>query len=109
MIDWERVLDLREEVGPEDFDEVIELFMSEVEECLDGLSSGAEPEKMEEDMHLLKGCALNLGFSQFAQLCQTGETAAAEKQAGSVDVDAVRLLFKQSQTTFATEMDAHIK
>ena len=32
MIDWNRVAALREEVGAEDFDEVVELFLQEVDE-----------------------------------------------------------------------------
>ncbi|MEL7027080.1 MAG: Hpt domain-containing protein, partial [Pseudomonadota bacterium] len=35
MIDWERVMDLREEVGPDDFMEVAELFLSEVGSVLE--------------------------------------------------------------------------
>ena len=34
MIDWKRVSELREEVGEENFDEVIDLFLFEVEDEL---------------------------------------------------------------------------
>ena len=32
MIDWARVSELRDEVGPEDFEEVLHLFLEEVDE-----------------------------------------------------------------------------
>ena len=38
MIDWARVSELRDEVGPEDFEEVLHLFLEEVEDvvlCMD--------------------------------------------------------------------------
>ena len=34
MIDWTRVSELRDEVGAEDFDEVVELFLEEVDEAI---------------------------------------------------------------------------
>ena len=34
MIDWNRISTLRDEVGAEDFDEVVELFLDEVEEVI---------------------------------------------------------------------------
>ena len=34
MIDWTKVAELRDEVGAQGFDEVIDLFLDEVEEAL---------------------------------------------------------------------------
>ncbi len=77
MIDWSRVEELRDEIGAEDFDEVVELFLSEVEDRIDLALTKAESESFEEDLHFLKGSALNLGFDQFAQLCGAGEQQVA--------------------------------
>ena len=74
MINWARVASLREEVGPEDFDEVVDLFLMEVDEeiaTLDELRPGKE---LAEKLHFLKGSALSLGFQDFSALCQSGET-----------------------------------
>ena len=100
-IDWARVRDLRDEVGAEDFEEVIDLFMSEVQECLGSVDQNAAASKMEEDMHFLKGSALNLGFASFADYCQVGEKAAAAGSPQEVDVTMVRALFAQSHKTFS--------
>lgn len=37
MIDWARVSERRDEVGEEDFDEVVELFLEEVDEAIAAL------------------------------------------------------------------------
>ena len=39
MIDWTRVEELRNEIGPEDFAEVAELFLMEVEDTLSRLGT----------------------------------------------------------------------
>ena len=68
MIDWERVADLRSEVGEDDFFEVVDMFLEEVEEVIDRLTSSPEPARFEDDLHFLKGSALNLGFRHFSAL-----------------------------------------
>ncbi len=77
MIDWTRVEELRDEIGAEDFSEVVELFLSEVEERIELASAKTVPAELAEDLHFLKGSALNLGFSEFAQRCSEGEANAA--------------------------------
>ncbi len=72
MIDWSRVTTLREEVGAEDFDEVVELFLEEVDDVVARLESGPAHDTLSEDLHFLKGSAMSLGFRQFSALCQAG-------------------------------------
>ena len=100
MIDWERVMDLREEVGPEDFLEVAELFLSEVGTVLERLVAAINVNSLEADMHFLKGAALNLGFRDFAELCKEGEFKAAASDFGSIDVGAVVACFNASRDAF---------
>lgn len=78
MIDWDRVRTLKEEVGPEDFEEVVELFFSEVEEMIEGLPQAADAQAVAHNMHFLKGAALNLGFKDMSRKCLEGETKAVE-------------------------------
>lgn len=78
MINWDRVRELRDEVGHEDFGEIVELFLEEVEEVICRLQERADPGTLEEDFHFLKGSALNLGFRDFGGHCQAGERAARE-------------------------------
>ncbi|MFL4469358.1 Hpt domain-containing protein [Tateyamaria armeniaca] len=100
MIDWQRVINLREEIGEEDFDEVVPLFIEEVTEITDRLSTAVDLNTLEEDLHCLKGSALNLGFSLFADLCGAGESLAARGEAASVDVPAILNSFETSKRAF---------
>jgi hypothetical protein len=90
MIDWTCVSDLREEVGDEDFQEVISLFVEEVESALAGLDPAAPAS---EDLHFLKGSALNLGFTALARRC-----------APPADPEELRACFAESKALFLAEL-----
>ena len=106
MIDWERVDELREEIGAEDFGEVVDLFLDEVEEVISRLKDGPDMANLEADLHFLKGGALNLGFRKFSQLCQAGEAAAAAGKADTVDLSAILTSFDESKSVFAQNLAA---
>lgn len=96
MLNWARVEELREEVGPDAFGEVVELFLEEVTEALTRLDPGAA--SLEADLHFLKGAALNLGFDGFAGLCRGGETAVRDGR--PVDIASLRASYDQSLAAF---------
>lgn len=107
MIDWTRVSELRDEIGPEDFEEVAELFLLEVEDTLSRLSGAAnDPAHMQELLHFLKGSALNLGFRAVSDLCNQGEQDAANGTL-SVDISELKTLYATSRRTFETEFARH--
>ena len=97
MIDWTRVTDLRDEIGADDFDEVVDMFLEEADDVITRISPGDGAKSLEADLHFLKGAALNLGFAEFATLCQDGERRAALGQ-GDIDVAAVQYCYAQSKT-----------
>ncbi|MBU2960649.1 Hpt domain-containing protein [Citreicella sp. C3M06] len=104
MIDWTRVAELRDEIGAEDFDEIVEAFLMEVEATLEELPETAgNASKIEEKLHYLKGSALNLGFSALSALCQTAESAANAGDA-NVDLPAVAALYQSSRDHFLREL-----
>ncbi|HEY9040295.1 MAG TPA: Hpt domain-containing protein [Roseovarius sp.] len=98
MIDWVRIRELQNEIGLEDFDEVIELFLDEVETEIAMLRAGRDQAQMESRLHMLKGSALNMGFQTFAEHCQTGETAAAANRHFEIDVPATLAIYDLSKT-----------
>lgn len=99
MIDWDRVHALRDEVGPEEFGEVVDLFLEEVDEKIAQIAAGRGG-SAEEDMHFLKGAALNLGFEQLGALCRDSEALARSGQAEEVDLAAVFDCFEASRSDF---------
>lgn len=109
MIDWERVADLRAEVGEDDFREVVELFLEEVEEVIDRLEISPVAAKFEDDLHFLKGSALNLGFRHFSALCQIGEKLAASGRGDQVDIPAVLTSYRASKVMFLQELPAQTR
>jgi histidine phosphotransfer protein HptB len=103
MIDWARVAQLREEIGADDFDEVAELFLMEVEDTLSRLDNASNDlPQMQELLHFLKGSALNLGFRDVCEICSKGEADAGN---GLLTVDPAILkdLYAKSRALFETE------
>ena len=99
MIDWDRVANLRAEIGDADFAEVVEMFLSESDEVIARLRAGRPDPTLEAELHFLKGSALNLGFRELASLCSRGEKLAA---AGD-SVDLVRVTTSYDGTRVAFE------
>ena len=100
MICWERVDELREEIGAEDFPEVVELFFEEAEEVVGRWRQHPDPRTYEADLHFLKGCALNLGFEVLCSLCTRAKKQAREGQADAIDLSAIISVYDQSRREF---------
>ena len=83
MIDWDRVEELKSEIGEEDFAEVLELFLAEMEEGIAAYDDAAPHDRKAEALHALKGSAANVGFSGLADICRDAEATLASGQ----DVD----------------------
>ncbi|MEX0283822.1 MAG: Hpt domain-containing protein [Paracoccaceae bacterium] len=108
MIDWSRVRELREEIGAEDFEEVVELFLDEVEEVVERLNTTPDLTSLEADLHFLKGSALSFGFVDFSGKCQDGERDSAAGRAGDVNIGDVVDGYYQAKQVFLTEMPLHL-
>ncbi|KMK65429.1 Hpt domain-containing protein [Puniceibacterium sp. IMCC21224] len=109
MIDWSRVRELCDEIGADDFGEVVELFLAEVEETLDSLPTRmSDANALENALHFLKGSALNLGFSALAQHCQAAERAAAGGDVVGIDPGHVLSIYNMSRKLFLTELPKHM-
>lgn len=101
MISWSRVEELKAEIGEEEFAEVAEMFLEEVEEVIERLRHSPKPEFYEQDLHFLKSSSLNLGFEALSKLCGEGERLAAEGNAGDVKLGPVFETYSASKEAFA--------
>lgn len=100
MIDWDRVAQLREEVGEDDFQEVVAMFFDEVSGEIEALNSEQTAQEVEATLHFLKGAALNLGLVDFATLCSRGEDLARDGDTSGIDIDGVLNCYRDSVDSF---------
>ena len=105
MIDWQRVDELRDEIGAEDFTEVVDLFLEEVDEVVHRLRTAPDPTRYEDDLHVVKGSALNLGFQSIAMFCAVGEKLAASGGGGTVDIAGVIASYGASKSEFLAKIE----
>lgn len=105
LIDWQRVAELRDEIGVEDFDEVVALFLTEAEATLNALPTPpCNLDALSEQLHFLKGSTLNLGFARLSTLCQAGELAITAGLGATLDPAALRLCYARSREEFVAQL-----
>lgn len=98
IIDWSRIAELQEEIGSDDFDEIVALFLAEAEESLSLLLGDHPPALLATAIHALKGSALNLGFHALSTLCAEAEAVAGT---GTMpDVTAITATWRASRQAF---------
>lgn len=73
MIDMDRIDELRGEIGAEDLDLVLDLFLEEANAAIERLESGREVCELGRIIHFLHGGALNMGLRGFAVTAATIE------------------------------------
>jgi len=100
MIDWNRMTELKTDVGAEDFAEVIEIFMEEVEGVLSPMLSGEKRSRIDEDLHFLRGSALNIGFHRFAGICAEAEKLVATGRTGDIALGEIGRVFEASKAAY---------
>lgn len=103
MINKDRVAELRDEVGPDDLEEVVLMFCEEVEETLNRISR-TEEHSVEEELHFLKGSALNIGLTEVGKLCQEAEVELRHNPAAQPDIKSISEAFRSSRTKLISEL-----
>lgn len=102
-MDWERLRELRDEVGEDAFEEVVHLFLSETDERVEALRAQASTATLAEDMHFLKGAALNLGLAPLAAACQRAEACAVQGRTDGVDLPAILATYAENRRALLAE------
>ncbi|UXU75347.1 MULTISPECIES: Hpt domain-containing protein [unclassified Paracoccus (in: a-proteobacteria)] len=105
MLDWDRIKELREEVGDDEFQLILELFLDEVEGVMMRLSR-RDPARLETDLHFLKGCAANLGFAEFGRLCDRAEQHAAARDCDNICINELLRVYSESKQMLMRDMQA---
>ena len=99
-VDWDRINELRADIGEEDFADVALLFVSELHEAFEGLLSnpGAATDA---EFHFLRGGAANLGFQAVVDACDVAERTYLS--GGTPDVGAVHRAFKAAMAEITVQ------
>lgn len=109
MINWDQVKQLEEDIGAEDFGDVVVMFIEEVDEAVDTLRT--DPQLSDDDlaaaMHFLKGSAANLGLTDFAGYCSDSEKKAQSGESAQVNLSTVVTLYDQSKVLFLGDVSKH--
>lgn len=101
MIDWDRVSELQEEVGENDFQDVVDMFLDEVSGEMETIASNQSAQELEAKLHFLKGAALNLGLKGFADVCDAGEKMARKGDVTGIDHSAIVSCYQASVREFS--------
>ncbi|NNE88533.1 MAG: Hpt domain-containing protein [Silicimonas sp.] len=96
-MNWDRISELREEVGEDDLAEVIALFCEEVEEVL-AILANASVADIPGHLHFLKGSALNIGFDSVSTLCLREETKLKEDPDAKPDIACIQKYYATSKS-----------
>ena len=104
MLDWNRISSLRDEVGPDDFGEVVDLFLEEADTVTLTLAAQPSDQNLEEALHFLKGSALTLGFRDLSDLCQISETLASKGRSDEIDLKPILTSYEVSKSRFLSDL-----
>jgi HPt (histidine-containing phosphotransfer) domain-containing protein len=96
LIDWVRLASLREEIGPEEFADVVEVFLADTDAMVAALSR-TPPDRLEAALHAIKGSALNLGLVRLAALCAEQEARAAGGRPHDVALAPILLAYGEAR------------
>ena len=99
MIDWTRIDELKEELGEEDFAEVFDIFLDEVQESVDSLEGVAQGAPLAAILHSVKGNAVTVGFVELAKLAGEGEQRAERNE--TVDTRPISTMHVSSKAAYA--------
>lgn len=87
-IDWKRLCQLHDEVGPDEFRPILELFLNEIEAVVRRLDPN-DGAALDAQLHFLLGGASNVGLREFAALCHEGQALAGSGRAREADIGAL--------------------
>lgn len=82
-IDWKRIEELRGDLGADELEKILEIFLEDTAVMIAELQRAPVGE-LSDRIHGIKGSAQNMGFGELARLCRDAEWAL--KRGDAVDV-----------------------
>ncbi|MEM0978049.1 MAG: Hpt domain-containing protein [Pseudomonadota bacterium] len=75
MIDWNRIAELKSDLGDDGLADLLPIFLDEIDDALTKLATQTEASEGAAICHFIKGSAANLGFASLAEASHAGEQA----------------------------------
>lgn len=97
MIDTTRLDQLADEIGRESLAEIVDVFMSEMDETVEKLPEVDSAQAYAAQLHFLKGSALNLGLTAIAVACDEERGAIMTGAERSQNVTQIKALYEKSR------------
>lgn len=80
-VDWKRIEELQAEIGPAAFEQVLAMFVIELDDGFRRLARLEDPRDAPATLHAMKGAALSIGLDRLARLCLELERAPVDRPA----------------------------
>lgn len=103
MIDKGRIRELRDEVGEDDLAEVIALFCEEIDDLVASLDT-SDGALYPNQIHFLKGSALNIGLDALGELCRIEELRLRADPSARPDVPAIRAAYAKARRALMADI-----
>ncbi|MBT0957679.1 Hpt domain-containing protein [Alphaproteobacteria bacterium KMM 3653] len=94
MADWDQLKDLQEMLGTEDCLVLVDMFEAEAKPVLGQFHKGDTLNSPDQDLHFIKGSALNLGLNKLADACAELENTVAT--GAKVNADSLKSIAAQA-------------
>lgn len=102
MIDWKRVLDLRDKVGPDRLVALLDRALLDIEMRLRGLD--ARPQDLARELPVLRRAAAEMGFLGCSALCCKAEEQLARQGHLDLGTAALKASFGHARQTFLRDL-----
>lgn len=103
MIDWDRIAQLKADIGEDTFPELAPVFLAELQEAMSALSANPSPGAAE--MHFIKGSALTLGFQDVSQQAAAAELGFRQDPNYRADLASLQSAFAAEHAEFLAGLD----
>lgn len=108
MIDWDYVKQLEADIGTAEFNNVVALFLDEVDSEVELLRTAvASADTLKSKMHFLKGSAYYLGFTEFGDICTRNEILAGTGSPEKIDLARLIAVYEQARLQFLKDAPKH--
>lgn len=106
MIDMGQITELRSDLGEETFNEVVGMFLLEVQSGIEKLDPARDLAELSAEFHMLKGSSLSLGLTELAKICGEAEAKSGSGDPNCFDKQAFQMCFDQSKAALLEQVPA---